>query len=373
MNALVGRRDVLKAAGAGLTVLSTSPLIASAPLRVLILGGTGFIGPHFVASLRARGHQVTLFNRGKSTPEKPLEAETLIGDRDGALDSLRGRNWDVVIDNSGYIPRQVRLTAELLKDRVNHYLFISSVSVYADLSKAGITEDAPLKTPPDPSVEEINAKTFGGLKAGCEQVVHEIFGRRATILRSVYIVGPGNPSDLFTYWPVRISRGGEVLAPGASADPVRLIDVRDLADFVRGCVESRLSGAYNVCQPPGSLTIGRLLQTSKEITGSDATFTWVNEAFLAKQGVLDATHIPIWASPIGSLAGMALISPHRALADGLRLRKLEDTVRDTLDWYRGLPNERRNHIRAGLSAERELQLLKQWTAARKEVERPPGP
>ena len=227
-------------------------------LRILILGGTGFIGPHFVREALARGHTVTLFNRGKRQEQPTPGVETLLGDRDGQLGALEGRDWDVVIDNSGYVPRHVRLTTQLLRERVRHYLFISTISVYADLSAPGTTEDAPLKKLADPTVEKVDGETYGGLKALCEGVVLEDFAGRNTIVRPTYIVGPGDHTDRFTYWPWRVSQGGEMLAPGTAADPIQYIDVRDLARFVIGCVEAPTPGIFNACSPPGFATMGGL-------------------------------------------------------------------------------------------------------------------
>src|SRR5215216_6482111 len=204
-------------------------------LKVLILGGTGFLGPHFVEALQAGGHQITLFNRGRSNPGLFAKLETLIGDRDGKLDALKGRDWDVVIDDSGYVPRHVKLSADLLKDHVRHYIFVSSISVYGMFPKPGLDEDDQVATPPGAKVEEVTGATYPGLKAGCEQVVESTYGARSTIVRPHYVVGPGDSTDRFTYWVARVARGGQVLAPGSANDSLQYIDVRDLAAFVRRC------------------------------------------------------------------------------------------------------------------------------------------
>ena len=246
----MNRREILQMLAA-----TTVPLFgqradaAATPLRVLILGGTGFIGPHTITALRRGGHQITLFNNDKESAKKFPQLESLFGDRDGKIEALSGRDWDVVIDNSGYVPRHVKLTADALQDHVGHYIFISSISAYADLSKPGIDEDYPLATLKDPSVEKVTDETYGGLKAACENVVREVYGSRYTVIRPTYIVGPGDPTDRFTYWPVRVSQGGEMLAPGTSGDPAQFIDVRDLAEFIAACAEHRHVGQLQSLQP----------------------------------------------------------------------------------------------------------------------------
>jgi len=327
------------------------------PLRVLILGGTGFIGPHFVETLRAQRHTLTLFNRGKRNASLFPDIETRHGDRNGQLQALETGTWDVVIDNSGYVPRHVRLSAELLKDRVQRYIFISSISAYADLSKPNIDEDYPTAKLDDPSVEEVNGETYGGLKALCEQVVEETYGERATIIRPTYIVGPGDPTDRFTYWPVRVARGGEVLAPGTAQDPIQFIDVRDLAQFVGECVRRGIVGRYNLCNRPREVTMGALLETAQRISKSDARFVWADQAFLEANGALERGEVPIWWPTSGEYAGAALVSPDRAIAKGLRFRDVATTVADTLAWHRTRPPEQQQKLRAGLTPEREAELL----------------
>lgn len=330
----------------------------SRKLRVLIFGGTGFLGPHFVEALQAGGHEVTLFNRGKSNPGLFKHLETLIGDRDGQLDALKGRDWDVVIDDSGYVPRHVKLTADLLKDHVRQYIFVSSISVYGTFPKPGLNEDDAVATPPDPKVEEVNGQTYAGLKAGCEQVVESTYGARSTIVRPHYVVGPGDSTDRFTYWVARIARGGQVLAPGSPNDPLQYIDVRDLAAFMRRCAEQRPPGRFNACTPPGAHTIGELMETGKRVSGSNATFTWADAAFIQANGLMEKGEIPIWLPTSGPRAGALLVSSARAVQQGLRFHDLETTVRDTLEWNNSRPAEQRQKLAAGLTPEREAELLK---------------
>jgi 2'-hydroxyisoflavone reductase len=358
----MNRRELLLTAAAlaspsALARDGESELAGKGKLRILILGGTGFIGPHFVRESLARGHTVTLFNRGKRQEQPTPGVETLLGDRDGQLAALEGRDWDVVIDNSGFVPRHVRLTTQLLRERVRHYLFISTISVYADLSAPGTTEVAPLVKLEDPSVEKVDGDTYGGLKALCEGVVLEDFAGRNTIVRPTYIVGPGDHTDRFTYWPWRMSQGGEMLAPGTAADPIQFIDVRDLARFVIGCIEGPTLGTFNACSPPGFATIGGLLEVSRRVSGATTQVRWVDVATLRAEGLLDGPALPIWSPPTGETAGAALVSPARAVAAGLRFTALEDTVRATLEWHRSRPVEQRDKLKVGLTREAEAALL----------------
>ena len=359
----MNRRDALKLAGGTALVGSFigQALAKAKPLKVLILGGTGFIGPHFVRVLMEHGHTVTLFNRGKRDPEVHPGVEQLLGDRNGQVDTLKGRDWDVCIDNSGYKPSQVKLTAELLQPHIKHYIFISSVSAYADYVSTNIDEDYKLATLKDPSNEEVTGETYGGLKAVCERIVQKTYGKVANVIRPTYIAGPGDPTDRFTYWPVRVARGGEMLAPGTAADPIGYIDVRDLAEFVRTCVENRTGGVFNLCNKPRSATMGDLLEKSKSISGADATFTWASGEFLDKHGMSEdaapPNAIPIWTPQTGDSAGFALIKCDRAVAKGLKFRPLDATIRDTLEWWKAKPVDKQK-LKAGLPPEKEAELLK---------------
>lgn len=314
------------------------------PLNILILGGTGFIGPHMVRQARDRGHVVTLFNRGKTNADLFPDVETLIGDRDGQLAALEGRQWDAVVDNSGYVPRHVSESAGLLSGAAPHYLFISSISAYADFSRTGIDEDHPVATMPDESVEEVTGATYGPMKALCEKAVWQAYPHGTTIIRPGFIVGPGDRSDRFTYWPVRVARGGPVLAPGSPEDPIQIIDARDLAGFVIQALENRVLGTYNAAGPVTPLAMGEMLETMRQVSGSDATFRWVDAETLGDHDV----SVPIWAPPTGDTVGVHRISNARAIAAGLSFRPLATTVSDTLQWWRGLDEDRRNAMRSGL-------------------------
>jgi 2'-hydroxyisoflavone reductase len=361
MSISINRREALLMAGAA-ALLAGETFAADSkvkPMKVLILGGTGISGPHLVRELRAAGHQLTLLNRGKRNPGMFKDIETLIGDRAGPLDVLKGRDWDVVVDNSGYFPKHVKLSAELLKGHTQHYIYVSSISAYADLTPPGIDEDYQLAELKDPDATEITNDNYGGLKAACEKIVEQTFGDHQAVIRPSYIVGPGDSSDRFTYWPVRVARGGEVLAPGTASDTVQFIDVRDMADFMRACVERKIKGRYNLCNPPGAVTMGELLETSKRVSRSNASFTWASQAFIEQQKLVENGEIPIWAPPVGKEAGATLVSSARAVAQGLRFRDLDTTIKDTLAWHEQRPADQKAKLRAGLTAEREAQLLKQ--------------
>ncbi len=366
------RREFIKlsaTAGTGfaLTTRSTTLLAEKSvkPLRILILGGTGFTGPYQVRYALSRGHKVTTFNRGKTHPgELPNEVEQLIGDRNGQLDALRDRQWDVAIDNPTTLPAWVRDAAQILKGNVERYVFISTISVYADTGQ-GVDETAPLAKydGPDPYKETIEAvkasgyKTYGPLKALSEKEAEKWFPGKTLIIRPGLIVGPRDETDRFTYWPVRIDRGGEVLAPGTPSDPVQFIDARDLAEWTIRMAENRETGIYNATGPAKALEIGAMLGSIKDALHSSATFTWLPAEFLKQQKVEAWSDMPVWA---GDELGLARTKIDRALAKGLTFRPLAETARDTLTWFKSLPQERRSKLRAGVTPEREAEVLAAW-------------
>ncbi len=367
------RRDFLRAAsvaggavGLGLTprlAAALMPAPAKRPLNILILGGTGFIGPHHVEYAIKRGHKVTLFNRGKTNPGLFPEAEKLEGDRDGKLDALKGRTWDAVIDNSGYVPRHVRDSATLLKGKVKRYLFVSTLSVFGDFSQKDLDENGPLAKLPEPS--EDSKKYYGPLKALCEQEVRDAFGNGATIVRPGLIVGPGDTTDRFTYWPVRIAKGGEILSPGDPTDPVLIIDARDLCEWCVRLVEDDVGGTFNTVGPKAQLSIAEMLYGIRAVTTTPTTFTWVPTDFLEQQKVRPWADMPAWFPPKGAMAGFGSFNRSRAIAAGLTFRPLADTARDTLSWFATLPAERQAKLGAGISVERETAVLAAWHAASK--------
>ena len=366
------RRQFIKLSGAAtgafaLSTRSTTVLAEKSvkPLRILILGGTGFTGPYQVRYALSRGHKVTTFNRGKTHPgELPKEVEQLIGDRNGQLDALRDRQWDVAIDNPTTLPAWVRDAAQILKGNVERYVFISTISVYADTS-LGVDETASLAKydGPDPYKETLEAvkasgyKTYGPLKALSEKEAEKWFPGKALIIRPGLIVGPRDETDRFTYWPVRIDREGEVLAPGTPSDPVQFIDARDLAEWTIRMAENRDTGIYNATGPARPLEIGEMLDGIKSALRSDARFTWLPADFLKQQKVEAWSDMPVWA---GDELGLARTKIDRALAKGLMFRPVGETARGTLAWFKSLPQDRQSKLRAGLTPEREAEVLAAW-------------
>ncbi|HEX6287987.1 MAG TPA: SDR family oxidoreductase [Herpetosiphonaceae bacterium] len=328
-------------------------------MKLLILGGTAFLGRAIVNAALERGHELTLFNRGQRNPDLFTELEQLRGDRDGNLEALRGRSWDVVIDPSGYLPRVVRDSAELLADAVEHYTFISSISVYADFSTVGMDETAPVGMLEDTSVEEITGETYGPLKALCEQAVEQTLPGRSLIIRPGLIVGPHDPTDRFTYWVERVARGGDVLAPGRPEMPVQIIDVRDLAEWTVQMVEERRTGTYHATGPDRLLTMEQMLTACKGVSGSDARFVWVDEECLQAAGAESWTEVPLWIPEQPEMRGFLAMSIAKARAAGLSFRPLTTTIRDTLDWSRTRPTD--DERRAGLRPEREREILELWS------------
>ncbi len=326
---------------------------APVPLRILILGGTNFIGPHQVRNAVARGHEVTLFNRGITNPGLFPDLETLIGDRDGDLSALEGREWEVVIDNSANIPRWVRLSTALLRGSVGKYLYVSSTGVYIPYLTTDIREEAPVDTIEDPETEVVNGRTFGALKALAEDEARNAFPDTHLVLRPTYIVGPGDPTDRYTYWTVRLARGGEVLAPGTPDDPMQHVDVRDLAAFMIKAGEDDLTGTVNLVGPREPLTMGGLLERTRAAVGSDAALTWVDAAFLREHGLSALTY---WTEPAGDYLGMMQVNGDKAFAAGFEMRPLEQTARATLEWFNAQDAERQE-LRSGLTPERETELL----------------
>ena len=374
------RRNLLKfsALAAAATALpsfaiaqGTRPVARAAkPLDILILGGTGFTGPFQVNYALARGHKVTLFNRGKRpSPEWPGHVEQLLGDRNtGDLKSLQGRKWDVCIDNPTSLPFWVRDAGKVLAGNVGHYLFISTISVYADGSKPGIDEDDALavykgKDAMAETQDSLRAdieNLYGPLKALSEAEARKQFGERVTIVRPGYIVGPRDETDRFTYWPHRVAQGGEMLVPGDGADPVQFVDGRDLGEWMIRLAEAGTLGAFNATGPAKPLTMDEMLQTCARATGTKPTCTHVTPEFLEAQKVPE---LPIWVSrKSGPFAGYGAVSNARAIQAGLTFRPLETTVTDLLAWFRSQPAERQATLRAGLAREQEAALLKAWHA-----------
>jgi nucleoside-diphosphate-sugar epimerase len=317
-------------------------------VRLLVLGGTAFLGRALVDAALERGHEVTLFNRGRTNPELFPEAERLRGDRNEDLSALEGREWDAVVDVATFLPRAVRLATEALRDRVDRYVFVSSISAYADFSTPA-SEDSPLAQLENPESESI--EDYGPLKAECERLVQEAFGERALVVRPGLIVGPHDPTDRFTYWPRRVAEGGRMLAPAPPDQPVQFIDVRDLGEWIVAAIEADRSGVYNVTGEP--TTFEALLDECMRVSG-DVEIVWVAPERLVEAEVGEWMELPLWiVTP--EFAAMQSTDVSKALRDGLRFRPLEETIRDTLAWDAERTTPRAEGV--GLTAERERELL----------------
>jgi len=327
-------------------------------LRILFIGGTRFVGRHLALLAVGAGHEVTLFHRGSTNPGAIPAAEEVLGDRDGGLDAVPARVWDAVVDTSGYVPRVVGASARRLADSAGLYVFVSSLSVYADATTAGQDEGAPVGKLDDPSVEEITDETYGPLKVLCEREVEGAFPGRALILRWGLMVGPADPTDRFTYWPRRMEDGGDVLAPAPPSAPLQFADGRDIARWMLSMLERGRTGTYNATGPGEPMTMAGLLEACRRVTGSDARVRWVPEWFLLEGGVEPWSDLPLWLS--SREAGFHAFDTSRALAEGLQFRPLEETIADTRAWdaERGRPE-----LAAGMSRRREAELLAAWRAA----------
>ena len=326
--------------------------------ELLILGGTVFLGRHLAALALARGHTLTLFHRGKHGADLFPEAAHVFGDRDGGLGALAGGRWDAAIDTCGYVPRVVRDAATALATAVEHYTFVSTLSVHDEDSRVGRTEDASTGTLDDPTVETIDGATYGPLKRLCEEAAETAMPGRVLVVRPGLIVGPHDPSDRFTYWPVRMARGGEVLAPEHPDLPVQLIDVRDLAAWMLDLVEQGTCGTYNATGLAAMLTMGEVLETGRAVGGAQAAIRWVDRAFLEAQEVAPYLDLPLWIPDTPAYAGSSTFDCTKARDAGLAFRPLWETVADTLAWARERAPD--HPWRAGLAPERERALLEAW-------------
>ncbi len=332
-------------------------------MKILILGGTKFLGRHLTEIALKAGHEVTLFNRGTTNPNLFPDAEHLHGDRDGNLEALKGRKWDVAVDPSGYVPRIVKASAELLADQVEHYTFISSISVYSEPIAPNLDESGPVITLDDETTEAV-MENYGGLKVLCERAAEAAMPGRVLQVRSGLIVGPHDPSDRFTYWPVRVAIGGEVLAPGTPDQAVQYIDARDQAAWILKMAEARKAGTYNVTGPASRATLGELLAACQQVADNVATLTWVPDDFLIEHDVGPWMELPLWLPE--AYNALQMVNIDKALADGLTFRPTVDIVRDTLQWnagrsaaeavnWKGDPKPR-----AGMMLDREQELLAEW-------------
>jgi 2'-hydroxyisoflavone reductase len=366
------RRTFIHAAGAG-ALASISPAWAAKkpkPLKILILGGTRFIGLHMTALALERGHALTFFNRGKTRTDRFPEVERIKGDRNGEIDGLKDREWDAVIDNSGYVPRHVRLSAELLAPNVKQYVFTSTISVYPDFSTPR-DESSPVGKLADESVEKVDGDTYGPLKALCEQAVMKAMSGRAAVIRPGLIVGPDDNTDRFTYWPARAARGGEFIAPGSPGDPFQVIDVRDLAAFTLAVVENGVTGTYNAVSNVnefkfGELTDACIAAAKKQATpSSPPRAVYLPAEFLEEQKVEPWSEMPVWLPAKGEEAAFASTSNRAAVVKGLKITPIRRTVNDTLAWHLTRPAEEREKLKARITPEREAAVLAAWKAKKR--------
>ena len=324
-------------------------------LKILILGGTNFLGPHLVEEIKSRGHEVTLFNRGIQNPSLFPDVEKLYGNRDRDLKALEGRKWDAIVDTSGHIPRIVDASSKVLKEATSHYTFISTIGVYENFSCLNIDENYPLAKLDDASNEEITERTYGALKAGCEQLIQHYFPGQSLIVRPGMIVGPNDPTDRFTYWPVRISEGGVVLVPGMPSQSVQFIDVRDLARWIVDMIEKQVTGVYNATGHV--MSFEQLLAECQRVCQTNVKLDWVSEKFLLEHQVKDWEELPLWLSSQKNMPGFLNISIEKALKSGLRLRPLSETISATLDWN----NQRKEYTpQAGMDRNKEQKVLRLW-------------
>jgi 2'-hydroxyisoflavone reductase len=332
------------------------------PLSILILGGTRFIGVEMTELALKRGHKITFFNRGKTNADLFPDIERIKGDRNGEIDGLKGRKWDAVIDNSGYFPRAVKLTAELLAPSISQYLFVSSISVYPDF-KAPRDETSAVGKLKDESIEKVDNDTYGPLKALSEKAAEAAMPGRVTVIRPGLIVGPHDSTDRFTYWPARAARGGEMLAPGKPTDGIQIIDGRDLAAFVLDALENKVIGTYNLVSPPGMFTIGDVVNESIRAANALAKptpppkATWAPAPFLEAQKVQGWSDMPVWLDAKGDEAAFASTSAARAMKAGLKITPMRKTCHDTLAWHLTRPAAERDKLKAGIAPEREKQVL----------------
>lgn len=335
------------------------------PMKILILGGKRFLGIALVEAMLKAGHTPVLFNRGQTNPELFPDVVNLIGDRENDLSALKRRKWDAVIDTSGYIPRVVKETAKILSNKCDFYTFISSVSVYQDFYKPDIDETYPLANLEDPDDEDYTGDSYGPLKALCEYEIQQNFEGKVLVIRPGLIVGPNDPTDRFSYWPWRVSMGGDVLAPSPPSANLQFVDVRDLAKFIIRMIEKQKEGVYNATGPKKPLAVGSLLVACREAAVSDARFVWADEDFLQREGVTPWTELPLWVPTTDpSFTGFYNINNDRAVKAGLTFRPLSQTVGDTLTWLKTRPETK--NLKVGMSVHRETELLIKYQKEQKE-------
>ncbi|MGX5200564.1 NAD-dependent epimerase/dehydratase family protein [Aliikangiella sp. IMCC44632] len=369
------RRNFIKLSGLA-SLTSSLPwslnLLAKSPrrLNILILGGTGFLGPHVVSCALKAGHQVTLFNRGKTNPNLFTQLKTIIGDRNTSdIEKLSGYKWDAVIDTSAYFPRSVNMAMQVLKPNIKQYLLVSTISVYADWSQPGLNEDSALATISDPTLEDITNSTYGALKALCEAAAQKHMPGKVCTIRPGLIVGPRDKTDRFTYWPVRVKQGGEFIAPGTGDDFIQFIDVRDLAEWMLLCLEKNINGTYNAQTQAQDIRMKDLINSCMSELNPKAQPVYIPAEFLAKHQVTPWQEMPVWFPPTGDFAGAGAISTQRAHAKGLTHRPIGQTVKDCYAWFSQLPKQRQSKLRAGISLVKEKRVLSAWKKSSSPIEK----
>ncbi len=339
-------------------------------MKILIIGGTKFLGRHLVTAAQKRNHEITLFHRGRHSSEGIENVKEIFGDRNDDLDKLKNQNWDAVIDTCGYLPQTVKASVEQLKNSVGQYVFISSISAYADFSSSDYDENVPLAVLTEEQkvkANKIDAKgeitavvledMYGALKALCEQEAQDVFSDKTLIVRSGLIVGSFDTTDRFTYWVMRVAKGGEVLAPGTPQRFVQFVDARDLSEWIIKMIEDKQSGIYNATGKPFELTMEKMLEEIKRVSGSDANFTWVDENFLKREKVGEWSEMPLYlAESVKEAQGFLSANIGKALEKGLSFRPLCDTIQDTLAWRK----TNSDRMKAGIDGERETELLRKW-------------
>jgi len=331
-------------------------------MNILFMGGTGFIGPHMVRALVNAGHDVTLFNRGKTNTHLFPDLAKIKGDRlTDDIKQVTGHNWDLIVDSSCYIPRAVdMLMAAVDTSKVKQYVFISTISVYASFAKAGITENSPLASMDEEPDSEDTGKWYGALKVRCEQQAEKALPGRVTKVRCGLIIGPGDKTDRFTYWPVTAANSDEMLAPGSGEDPLQTIDVRDLADWVLHCIDHQLVGAFNSTNPSGLYNFRDVLHMCRDELNPDLKLTWIPEEFLEAQNLGDSGGLPLWVGGNADYAGLWKVNSELATSKGLKARPLSESIKDTWAWWLTLPVERTAKLKTGLSPERQAEILAAW-------------
>lgn len=360
------RRTLVKAIGtAGIAASFPFHALGSAnenKMNVLFMGGTGFIGPHMVRALLNAGHNVTLFNRGKTNSHLFPDLARIKGDR--LTDDIRqvsGKDWDLIVDSSCYVPRAVdMLMAAVDTDKVKQYVFISTISVYASYSPIGLHEGSPLAQMDEDPDSEDTSKWYGALKVRCEEQAEKAMPGRVTKVRCGLIIGPGDKTDRFTYWPVRAAQSDEMLAPGDGSDALQTIDVRDLADWVVHCVDNKLVGPFNSTNPAGLYTFQDMLNMCRDELNPDLKLTWVPEEFLDTQNLREAGGLPLWVGSNKDYTGLWQVNAELAASMGLKARPLSESIRDIWAWWKTLPEERTLKLKTGISLERQADILASW-------------